>query len=395
MVTIPAGRLAQVFVEVADTLADEFDTAEFLHMLALRVADLVNASAVGILMADRKGQLQFIAASDESAKVVEIFQANTNDGPCPEAYRTGKPVVNADLHRADPRWPRFAAQATAAGFSSVHAFPLRLRDQLIGAMNVFSHQTGGPLDESDTLVVQALADVAAIGLVQKRTINHGEALTDQLQQALNSRVVIEQAKGAIANAQQVSVDVAFGILRSYARNHHRQLSALAHAVVTNSAMLDELIEDVTPPGGGANRGSALADQRKIDAEVRETRIRQQQAQAIGASADQSAAREPDARAAAAAYGQRADEREKYLDLREQRLDVREASLARERARFDEHRNGVETREQKADERDIDLESRRAQLDERQFSIDVQEWMTPPSQPDSASPDQSRSDPGEP
>ena len=305
MVIIAADRLAQVFVEVADTLADEFDTADFLHMVAVRVADLVEDSAVGILMADRNGRLQFIAASDESAKTVEIFQAHTNDGPCPEAYRTGTPVVNADLRRADPRWPRFAAQATAAGFSSVHAFPLRLRDQLIGAMNVFSHQTGRPLDESDTRVVQALADVAAIGLVQKRTINDGEALADQLQRALTTRIVIEQAKGTIAHARQVSVEAAFDILRGYARSHHRQLSALAHAVVADPAVLAALVKE-----------TATAD----------------------------------------------------LDVREQRLD----------------------------ERDAGLEARRAQLDERQFSIEVQEWMQPPPRPEPGPEGTGpRLDPGEP
>lgn len=240
MATISADRLARIFVEVADTLADEFDTADFLHMLALRVADLVHASAVGILMADGRGGLRFMAASDESAKVVEIFQAQTNDGPCPEAYRTGKPVVNTDLRTADPRWPRFAAMACTAGFSSVHAFPLRLRDQLVGAMNVFGHHAGGSLSETDVEVVQALADVAAIGLLQKRTISLGEELADQLQRALTTRIVIEQAKGAIANAQQVSVEVAFGILRAYARRHNRQLSALAHAVVTSPGVLTEV-----------------------------------------------------------------------------------------------------------------------------------------------------------
>ena len=214
-------------------------------------------------------------------------------------------MVNADLRRADPRWPRFAAQATAAGFSSVHAFPLRLRDQLIGAMNVFSHQTGRPLDESDTRVVQALADVAAIGLVQKRTINDGEALADQLQRALKTRIIIEQAKGAIAHARQVSVEAAFDILRGYARSHHRQLSALAHAVVADPAVLAALVKE-----------TATAD----------------------------------------------------LDVREQRLD----------------------------ERDAGLEARRAQLDERQFSIEVQEWMQPPPRPEPGPEGTGpRLDPGEP
>lgn len=240
MTTVSTERLAKIFVEVADTLVDEFDLLDFLHMLSVRVADLLDASAVGILLADHQGRLRFMAASDENAAVVEMFQIQISEGPCLEAFRTAKPVVNADLHVADPRWPRFAARAAAAGFSSVHAFPLRLRSDVIGALNVFGNAVGGGFDEGDIQVVQALADVAAIGLLQERSISRGEALTEQLQGALNTRIVIEQAKGAIAQAQGVTVDVAFGVLRAYARSHNRQLSAVAHAVVSDPTTLAKL-----------------------------------------------------------------------------------------------------------------------------------------------------------
>jgi GAF domain-containing protein len=232
-------RLAQVFVEVADTLHDDFDAVTFLHVLTMRIADLVDASAVGILLADGKGQLQFMAASDESAKAVEIFQAQIHEGPCEEAYRTGKSVINADLRTAGPRWPRFAAQATATGFHTVHAFPLRLRDQGIGALNVFSQQAGAHLDDGDIQIVQALADLATIAVLQQRTISNVETLTDQLQRALNTRIVIEQAKGALANAHQISVDAAFDLLRSHARSHNQQLTALARAVVRDPTILTQ------------------------------------------------------------------------------------------------------------------------------------------------------------
>jgi GAF domain-containing protein len=240
MRTVSTERLAQIFVEVADTLIDEFDLIDFLQMLTVRVADLVDASAVGILLADHRGNLRFMAASDENAKVVEIFQIQTSGGPCLEAYRTAKPVINADLRSADPRWPRFAGRATEAGFYSVHAFPLRLRNQVIGALNVFGSHVGGGFDDGDVQVVQALADVAAISLLQERTISRGEALTEQLQGALNTRIVIEQAKGAIAQARQVSVDIAFGILRDFARSRNRRLTEVAHAVVSDPAALAEL-----------------------------------------------------------------------------------------------------------------------------------------------------------
>jgi GAF domain-containing protein len=240
MTTVSAERLARIFVEVSDTLVDEFDLIEFLHMLAVRTASLVDASAVGLLLADQRGHLQFMAASDENVKLLELFQVQNHEGPCLDAFRTAKPVINADLRDAGARWPRFAPRATEAGFHSVHAFPLRLRSQVIGALNVFGGEVGGSFEDPDIQIVQALADVAAIGLLQERAIRRGELLTEQLQGALNSRIVIEQAMGAIAQARGVSVDDAFALIRGYARRNNRRLSDVAHAVVTDLTSLAEL-----------------------------------------------------------------------------------------------------------------------------------------------------------
>jgi GAF domain-containing protein len=240
MTTLSAERLARVFVEVADTLVDEFDLIDFLHMLADRTADLVGATAVGLLLADQHGRLEFLAASDENTRLLELFQVQNHEGPCLDAFRTATPVINADLTEAGGRWPIFAPRAIAAGFRSVHAFPLRLRSEVIGALNVFGGERGSTLDDVDVPIVQALSDVAAIGLLQERAIRRGEILTEQLQSALNSRVVIEQAKGAIAQAHRVSVDDAFKLMRDYARRTNRRLSAVAHDIVTNPARLPEL-----------------------------------------------------------------------------------------------------------------------------------------------------------
>ena len=237
--TVSAERLAKVFVEVADTLIDEFDVIEFLQMLAHRAAGLVNASTVGLLLADQHGKLQFMAASDENTKLLELFQLQNHDGPCLDAYNTARPVINIDLRAAGGRWPRFAPQATAAGFRSVHAFPLRLRGDVIGAMNVFGTDTGG-LDDTDAQIMQALADVAAIGLLQERTISRGEILTEQLQGALNSRIIIEQAKGAIAQAHSTTVDTAFELIRTHARRTNRRLSDVARQIVTDPTTLPAL-----------------------------------------------------------------------------------------------------------------------------------------------------------
>jgi GAF domain-containing protein len=231
MTTLSAERLAAIFVEVADTLVDDFDLMEFLHMLTERATDLVGAAAAGLLMADAHGRLEYMAGSNETVKLVELFQLQNQEGPCLEAFATGAPVINVDLGQATERWPLFAPRATAAGFRSVHAFPLRLRNQVIGAMNVFGSRTGGDFTGADVPIMQALTDVAAIGLLQERAVRHGELLTEQLQGALHSRIAIEQAKGAVAQATGVSVDEAFTAIRGYARQHNRKLTDVAHDLV--------------------------------------------------------------------------------------------------------------------------------------------------------------------
>lgn len=239
MTTVPAERLAKIFVEIADTLIDEFDLIEFLQMIADRAALLLDASAVGILLADSHGNLQFMAASNETARLLELFQVQTSEGPCLEAYSTAAPVINVDLAGARSRWPRFSAEAVACGYTAVHAFPLRLRAEVIGAMNVFGDGAAA-FDEADAQVMQALADIAAIALLQERAISRGELLTEQLQAALNSRVIIEQAKGALAQRHVISVDDAFELIRAYARRTNRRLVEVAYAVVTDLGSLPAL-----------------------------------------------------------------------------------------------------------------------------------------------------------
>jgi GAF domain-containing protein len=241
MSTVSAERLATIFVEAADTLVDEFDLLDFMHMLVDRARSLVDAAAAGLMLADEHGRLEFMAGSDENVRLVELFQLQNDQGPCLEAFRTGRSVINVDLVSATDRWPRFAPRAAEAGFRSVHAFPLRLRTQVIGALNIFGSSTGGDFDPTDVPVMQALADVATIGLMQERAIRRGEALTEQLQGALNSRIIIEQAKGALAQVLGVSVDEAFRRIRTYARNNNRRLTEVAELIVTDLAALPGLV----------------------------------------------------------------------------------------------------------------------------------------------------------
>ena len=228
-----------MFVEVADTLVDEFDIVEFLQMVSSRTSDLVDARAAGLLLADNQGRLRLMAASDEGAEMLELFQVQALEGPCQDCYREGRPVINADLRAAADKWPHFAPRAVEAGYRSVHAFPMRLRRQVVGALNLFGTEVG-EMAGSDVHIVQALADVATIGLLQERTIRHAEVLTDQLQAALSSRVVIEQAKGALAQIHGTDPDQAFDRLRGYSRSHNARLSDVAYTVVHSPRTVPDL-----------------------------------------------------------------------------------------------------------------------------------------------------------
>jgi len=228
-------QLADVFVELADTLVDDFDVIEFLHVLAERCVELLGVSAAGLLLTDQQGALQLVAASSERTRLLELFQLQTDQGPCVDCFRTGEPVSVTDLPAAG-RWPRFSAAAAEVGFAAVHALPMRLRDEVIGALNLFDTE---PVElNSGTLRIgQALADVATIGLLQQRAIHRRDVLTEQLQTALSSRILIEQAKGVLAERHHLDLDTAFTLLRSGARSRSRRLSDLAQAIVDGTAQL--------------------------------------------------------------------------------------------------------------------------------------------------------------
>jgi GAF domain-containing protein len=236
------GRLlSETFVELADTMVVGFDVIDFLHMLTDRSVRLLDVSEAGLLLADPRGELRVVAASSERARLLELFQIQSDQGPCLDCFRTGQPVAVADLGAATRRWPRFAPAAQEAGFAAVQALPMRLRDQIIGALNLF-RATPGVFDLADMRVGQALADVATISLLNERSLRRSETLNEQLQTALNSRVTIEQAKGKLAERMQLDMDQAFSVLRRYARTRNVRLSDLARAFVDGSEALPGLEE---------------------------------------------------------------------------------------------------------------------------------------------------------
>lgn len=228
-------QLTDVFVEMADTLVDDFDVIDFLHNLTKRCVELLGITAAGLMLTDERGSLQVVAASTEKTRLLELFQLQTDQGPCVDCFHSGEPVSVADLPSAG-QWPHFTAAAEEVGFASVHALPMRLRTEVIGALNLF-HTEAGELDTEMQRVGQALADVATIGLLQQRAIRHRDSLTEQLQTALNSRILIEQAKGTLSERLGLEVDEAFVILRSEARSRNQRLSDFAKAVLDGSEEL--------------------------------------------------------------------------------------------------------------------------------------------------------------
>ena len=243
--------LSDTFVELTDTMVVGFDVIDFLHVLTDRSVLLLDVSAAGLLLADPRGELRVVAASSEAARLLELFQLQNDQGPCLDCYRSGQPVQAPDLDTAAARWPRFAPAALQAGFAAVQALPMRLREQVIGALNLF-RAVPGAFDPADVRVGQALADVATISLLHERSMRHSDALNEQLQTALNSRVVIEQAKGKLAERLGVDMDQAFTLLRDAARNRNLRLSDLAQAFVDGS---EALASPTTPKPQQRPRGT--------------------------------------------------------------------------------------------------------------------------------------------
>ncbi|MEU7476440.1 GAF and ANTAR domain-containing protein [Lentzea sp. NPDC042327] len=233
-------RITQTFVELADTLVLRFDAIDFLHTLTERCVELLEVDAVGILLADQRGALNLVAASTEQARMLELFQLQDEEGPCLDCFHTGQPVECVDLAQEPQRWPRFAGAAREQGFSAVHAVPMRLREQIIGALNLF-RTSPGAIPEDAVELAQSFANVATISMLQVRALRHSEMVTEQLQNALNSRIVIEQAKGILTERLQIDVADAFSLMRTHARNSHQLLSDIAQQVIARSPEVAELM----------------------------------------------------------------------------------------------------------------------------------------------------------
>ncbi len=228
-------KVSTAFVKLADTLVADYDVLDMLHTLAEECVDLLQVDQVGLLLAGPHGDLQVVASTSEQSELVEILQLQAGEGPCIECYHTGSVVTIADIAALD-KWPAFQQAALRQGFASVHVVPLRIHERVIGAMGLFGSATGD-LEQEDAVIAQALASVATISLLQERTIRESQIVNDQLQRALNSRIMIEQAKGVIAQISTVTMDEAFSRLRNHARSTHQTLNDTSQQVIDRTLVL--------------------------------------------------------------------------------------------------------------------------------------------------------------
>ncbi len=230
--------LARTMVELADSLVDDFDVVDLLTLLADRCVAVLDVATAGLILAVG-GELRVMASSSEAMRVLEVLELQSEEGPCMDCYRSGQSIVNQDLGTARDRWPRFTPEALAAGFHSAHALPMRLRGTVIGALNMF--RVGeGTMDDDDLVAAQAFADIATIAILQNRATLKAQVVKEQLSRALNSRIVIEQAKGVLAERASLDMEQAFARLRGYARNNNLRLADVANDVISGALAAERL-----------------------------------------------------------------------------------------------------------------------------------------------------------
>lgn len=234
-------RLVRAFVDLADTLVSDFDVTEVLYTLVERLMRLFEVAGVGLMLADDEGRLAVVASSGEKARIIELLELQQKQGPCFDAFATGRYILSEDFEADRVRWPDIIDEAVAAGYSAVHAVPMRLRDQVIGALNIFE-ASPRKLTEEDIPVVRGMAEIATIAILQSRAMNQVRETADQLQVALRTRVVLEQAKGMLSQGSGVTVEESFALIRKYARDRGMRLAEVARMVVEGEIEPQELAD---------------------------------------------------------------------------------------------------------------------------------------------------------
>jgi GAF domain-containing protein len=241
-------RISAAFVKVADSLTTDFDIVELLHTLVEECVQILGIDAGGLMLADQQGELQVMTSTSESAELLEVLQRGAAVGPCIDCFLTGRPVSVPDIQHSEGRWPAFQRAALQQGLHSAHATPMKLRGQVIGTMNLFG-AAKGPVSARDAALAQTLADVATIAILQERLIREGNLVAEQLHSALDSRIVIEQAKGVIAHSLSLDMPDAFSVLRTYARNNNLTIRSVAEQISNRTLTVHSMLAGSPGPRG--------------------------------------------------------------------------------------------------------------------------------------------------
>jgi hypothetical protein len=224
-------QLGGLLVRLADTLSDEVDLVELMTVLAEGTVSIMAVDEAGVVLADPRGSLRVVASSSERMRVLELYEIQNEDGPCLECFSSGEAVLNVHLGtKSDVRWPHFSPRARQMGYHVVHAFPIRHRTATIGMVNAFA-VAEAELTGDEAKMGEAMAQMAAIGLLHQRALLDRDAVIEQLQHALDARVTVEQAKGILSERFGTSVADAYHLLRTYARRNATPVHSVAAAVL--------------------------------------------------------------------------------------------------------------------------------------------------------------------
>jgi transcriptional regulator with GAF, ATPase, and Fis domain len=232
----PDKQLFARLVTLADTMVTGFDVVDLADRLVSSCLEFLPITSAGIMLDDQRGSLRVLASSSEETRLLELLELQNNEGPCLEAFSTGLLVAEADLAGAVQRWPAFTAAAGGQSILAAYALPMQLRDRTIGALNLFCTSDEG-LDADDIQVAHMMTTMATLGILNHWSVRRTEVVAEQLQTALNSRIIIEQAKGVIAERSNVDMGRAFEMLRSAARSSQRPLSEVAEDVARGRKVL--------------------------------------------------------------------------------------------------------------------------------------------------------------
>ena len=237
-------EVVKAFVSLTDSLLDDFDAVDLLTQLTGDCARLLDVASAGLLLADARGELHVLAATSDEIQDLELFQAQRDEGPCRDCYHAGEPISVEDLRAEEARWPQFVPAAIEGGFASVHAVPMRARRTVLGVLGLFGTSVGS-LNAEDLNLAQALAHVATVALMQDHSTPL-DAFVPRFHAVLNSRGVVEQAKGVIYETYGLSMGAAFGRLRDYAHEHDEHLTDVARNVVSRSPQTSSVLRAMSP-----------------------------------------------------------------------------------------------------------------------------------------------------